>query len=105
MNKKAAFALVLAIIIPVVCYYIVKWTSDNATNMPRRYYMDSVITNITDGKTTTDTIWHRVDNITLVNQLGDTVSLYDIKNRVIVADFFFHELVKPERGQRSPTVI
>ena len=89
MNKKAAFALVLAIIIPVVCYYIVKWTSDDAINMPRRYYMDSVITKTIDGKTTTDTIWHKVDNISLVNQLGDTVSLHDIQNRVIVADFFF----------------
>lgn len=51
--------------------------------------MDSVITRAVDGRTTTDTIWHKTNNITLVNQLGDTVSLYDIKNRVIVADFFF----------------
>lgn len=57
--------------------------------MPRRYFMDSVITKTVDGKTTTDTVWHKTENITLVNQLGDTVSLYDIKNRVIVADFFF----------------
>lgn len=57
--------------------------------MPRRYFMDSVITRTVDGKTTTDTVWHKTENITLVNQLGDTVSLYNIKNRVIVADFFF----------------
>ena len=89
MNKKAALALLIAIILPVLCYYAVKWTSEEAIVMPRRYFMDSVITNTVDGKTTTDTIWHKTENITLVNQLGDTVSLYDIQNKVIVADFFF----------------
>src|SRR5919112_6656287 len=57
--------------------------------MPRRFYVDSVITKTVDGKTSSDTVWHRTANITLLNQLGDTVSLYDIKNRIIVADFFF----------------
>lgn len=89
MNKKAVLALILAILIPVICYYAVKWTSEEAIVMPRKYYMDSVITNVKDGKTTSDTIWHKSANITLVNQLGDTVSLYDIQNRVIVADFMF----------------
>lgn len=89
MNKKAAFALLIAIVLPMFCYYLVKWTSEEAIVMPRRYYSDSVITETKDGKTTTDTVWHKTANITLVNQLGDTVSLYDIENRVVVADFFF----------------
>lgn len=89
MNKKAVLALCLAILIPVMCYYAIKWSSETAIVMPRRFYVDSVITKTTDGKTTSDTIWHKTANITLVNQLGDTVSLYDIQNRVIVADFFF----------------
>ena len=89
MNKKAVLALCVAILIPVICYYIMKWQSDEAIVMPRRYYMDSLITHTKDGKTTTDTVWHKTANITLQNQLGDTVSLYDIQNRVIVADFFF----------------
>lgn len=89
MNKKALMALCLAFLIPVLCYYAVKWTSEDAIIMPRRYYSDSVVTRETDGKTTSDTVWHKTANITLVNQLGDTVSLYDIKDKVIVADFFF----------------
>jgi protein SCO1/2 len=44
---------------------------------------------VKDGKISTDTIWHKVANIRLVNQLGDTVNLYDIKGKTIVADFFF----------------
>lgn len=82
-------ALCLALAIPVVSYYIVKAVSQDTVIMPRRYFMDSVVTNTVDGKTTTDTIWHRTENISLLNQLGDTVSLYDIQGKVIVADFFF----------------
>ncbi|HEX8462127.1 MAG TPA: SCO family protein [Segetibacter sp.] len=63
--------------------------SEDAVVMPRRFLMDSVISNTVDGKTSTDTVWHKTGNITLTNQLGDTVSLYDIKNKIIVIDFFF----------------
>ncbi len=89
MNKKAVLALCIATLIPVVSYLILKRTGEDAVTMPRKYFMDSVVTNTVDGKTTTDTIWHTTGNIKLVNQLGDSVSLYDIQNRVIVADFFF----------------
>ena len=57
--------------------------------MPPRYFPDSVINKIVDGKTVTDTVWHRVNNISLVNQLGDTVSLDDINGSIIIADYFF----------------
>jgi len=89
MNKKAILALCIALLIPVVSYYILKAASDEAVAMPGRFYVDSVVTKTVDGKTTSDTVWHKTGNITLVNQLGDTVSLYDIQNKVIVADFFF----------------
>lgn len=89
MNKKAILAVSLAVLIPLLCYVVVKWASDEAIVMPRRYYADTVITKVIDGKTTDDTLWHKVDNFRLVNQLGDSVSLHDIKDRIIVADFFF----------------
>jgi protein SCO1/2 len=41
------------------------------------------------GKEVSDTVWHRVANISLQNQLGDSISLDMIKGKVIVADFFF----------------
>ncbi len=89
MNKKALLALSIALIIPVVSYFILKTESDDAVIMPRRYYADSVVNKVVGGKTITDTLWHKLPNIRLVNQLGDSVGLYDIKNKVIVADFFF----------------
>ena len=89
MNKKAVLALCIALFLPVICYYILKAATDEAVVMPKRFYVDSVITKTVDGKTSSDTVWHKTSNITLLNQLGDTVSLYDIQNKIIVADFFF----------------
>lgn len=37
----------------------------------------------------TDSIWHKTANITLQNQLGETVSLYEKQGKIMVVDFFF----------------
>lgn len=89
MNKKALLALCIAVLIPLFSYIFLKYASDKAIDMPRHYLLDSVTTKVNDGKLITDSVWHKTANITLVNQLGDTVSLYDIKGKIIVADFFF----------------
>ena len=76
-------------LLPVVSYFIVKKASDDAVIMPRRYYVDTVINKVVDGKNVTDTVWHKVADIELVNQLGDTVSFDDINGSIIIADYFF----------------
>jgi len=57
--------------------------------MPHHYLPDSIVSRVEDGKVMQDTVWHTVADIRLQNQLGDSVNLYDIKDKVIVADFFF----------------
>jgi protein SCO1/2 len=89
MTKKALLALMIAVIIPVFCYLVLKTTSDDAVIVPRKYIVDTVITIEEKGKIKTDTIWHKSANFTLVNQLGDTVHLYDIQGKSIVIDLFF----------------
>lgn len=89
MNKKSFLALSLAILIPLISYLFVKYASESAIDMPRNYLPDSVVTTVVDGRRSTDTVWHTVADIKLQNQLGDTVHLYDIQNKPIVADFFF----------------
>ena len=89
MNKKALIAISIAVLIPFISYMLVKTASDDAVIMPDHYLPDSVVTWVTDGRMSSDTAWHTVADIELVNQLGDTVNLYDIKGKVIVADFFF----------------
>jgi protein SCO1/2 len=89
MNKKALAGLAVALLLPVCCYLILKYASETAVDMPRKYLLDTVVTRIDKGKEITDSIWHTTANIRLQNQLGDTVSLYDKKGKIIVADFFF----------------
>lgn len=57
--------------------------------MPKHYFYDSVAVKEKSGKTTTDTIWHPIRNISFTNQLGNKVSLDDLHGKVLVFDFFF----------------
>ena len=89
MSKKALLALCIAIALPLVSYLLVKYFGDEAVVMPRRYFEDSIITRVKDGKESSDTVWHQVKNISLVNQLGDTIQLDQLRGKVLVIDFFF----------------
>ena len=89
MNKKALLAFGIAVVIPLLCYWWLKEASDNATAVPNHYFADTVINHIEKGEMVNDTVWHRVADFHLVNQLGDTVSLYNLKGKIIVMDFFF----------------
>jgi len=89
MSKKAILALMIAILIPAVSYILLKTASDHAVVMPRKYLLDSVVTVVKNGKQEDDSIWHVTKNIRLINQLGDTVHLYDKQGKIIVMNFFF----------------
>jgi protein SCO1/2 len=89
VSKKALTAVLLAVMVPVIGYLLMKRASDQAIGMPGRFYYDSITTVIRDGKTLTDTNWHSVNDFKFQNQLDRTVSLGDLPGKVIVADFFF----------------
>ena len=89
MNRKAILGLMLAILLPLTGYYMVKFFSSDAIHMPRRYFFDSVAIVNKDGKITSDTIWHHVKNINFINQLGKKVSLDSLKGKILVINFFF----------------
>ena len=90
MNKNAILSLMLAILMPLAGYLLVKHYSTEAVHMPRKYFEpDSIVTKERNGKLVTDTIWHKVKNLSFTNQLGKKVSLYDLHGKIIVLDFFF----------------
>ena len=89
MNKRAILGLLVAIILPFGGYFIVKYYGEAAVQMPRRYFFDSVVTTEKKGKLVTDTIWHKVKNMSLTNQLGKTVTLDELNGKILVIDFFF----------------
>ncbi len=89
MSKKSIYSLFIALAIPVFCYLWLKSASDSAVDMPRHYLLDTAYQTVVDGKIKSDSIWHTTKNIHLVNQLGDSVSLYDHQGKIIILDFFF----------------
>lgn len=89
MNKRAIFGLLLATVLPLSGYVLVKYYSEKAVQMPARYFFDSVDTTNDGGKINIDTAWHKAKDITLVNQLGDTVTLDSLRNKILVINFFF----------------
>lgn len=96
MNKKALYGILIALIIPLVAYFIMRTVPTIAP--PSRIFFDSVTTKISKGKELTDTIWSRVPDFSLTNQLGQKVSWKDlmyekndstIEGKIVVIDFFF----------------
>lgn len=89
MTKKAVLALLIAIVLPLLGYLLLSFFSQRDIRMPQRFFYDSVVVNNDHGKSTFDTTWHHVNNFHFTNQLGQQVSLDDLKGKVIVMDFFF----------------
>jgi protein SCO1/2 len=89
MTKKALLALMIAILLPLTGYLLVSYYTNRDVQMPPRYFYDSVNVVNKNGKTTYDTAWHSVSNMHFTNQLGQNVSLDDLKGKIIVLDFFF----------------
>jgi len=99
VNKTALYALILALLIPLVSYFIMKQMSTDAIHIPKPVYEDSIISKVVKGKIEKETIWHKIPNFKLTNQEGDQVSLHDMVRvdpesgdtvpKIIVANFFF----------------
>lgn len=96
MNKKAFYGILIALVIPLIAYLIMKAVPTIAP--PHRIFFDSVTTKISKGKEMTDTVWSRVPDFSFTNQLGQKVSWKDmmyqrndstIEGKIVVIDFFF----------------
>lgn len=79
----------LALLLPLIAYFIVKRQSETKIFMPRHYLPDSIISVSKNGKKVSDTVWHQLKNFSLSNQDGMPVTLDSLKGKIIIADFFF----------------
>lgn len=89
MSKKAIYGMLIAILIPLIGYLYVKTYSDRAVVMPRHFFADSINTHTRGGKQYTDTVWHRLRDFSLTNQLGQNISWKNMQGKIVVGDFFF----------------
>ncbi len=95
MNKKALYAIIIALIVPLVIFLYVNSLPKAA--IPKPIFYDSVSSVIKNGKQKNDTFWHHLPDFRLTNQLGQKVSLKDLvtvdgkdtNGRITVADFFY----------------
>ncbi len=74
---------------PLTGYLIVDHYGKNVVHIPPYFIAEKVDTVIRDGKMTFDTVYHQVKDFTLTNQLGEKVKPADVRNRILVVDFFF----------------
>ena len=89
MNKTALYAILIALIVPLISYFIVENNSRDAIQMPRHYFPDSVYHSTKRGKKVVDTAWHQLKDFSLMNQEGRTVNWDSLEGKIIIADFFF----------------
>lgn len=89
-NKKIFLALVVAVLLPLSFYLVTNELSKGKVKMPHYYLVDKVDTSTVNGKQEADTIYHRVADIELTNQLGEKVWLNkSLPGKALVLDFFF----------------
>jgi protein SCO1/2 len=99
VNKTALYALILAVLLPLVSYFIIKQFSAGALDIPQPVFSDTTISKVVNGKIKNETIWHKLPDFTLINQDGQQVSLHDMVKidpetgdtipKIVVANFFF----------------
>src|SRR5438552_15280754 len=95
VNKKALYAIILALIVPLAIFLYVNSLPKAA--IPKPIFYDSVSSVIKNGKLKNDTFWHHLPDFKLTNQLGQVVSFKDLTTangkdttgRIVVADFFY----------------
>ncbi|HRP89025.1 MAG TPA: SCO family protein [Edaphocola sp.] len=93
LNKKSKnylIGLAGAILLPLSIFLYYNKSVMNAVKLPKFYRVDKVDSISVDGKMRYDTIYHKVNDIQLVNQLGHNVSLNnDLRGKILVINFFF----------------
>jgi protein SCO1 len=95
VNQKALYAILIALIVPLIIFLYVN--SLPKAVIPKPIFYDSVSSVIKNGKQKNDTFWHHLPDFKLTNQLGQNVSLQDLvsingkdtNGKIVVADFFY----------------
>jgi protein SCO1/2 len=99
VNRTALYALILAVLLPLVSYFIIKQVSGGALDIPQPVFSDTTVSKVVNGKIKNETIWHKLPDFTLTNQDGKQVSLHEMVKvdpetgdtvpKIVVANFFF----------------
>lgn len=94
---KYLIGIAVAIVVPLSFFFVTRQFSDGKLKIPAYYRPEKdsdgkpiVKKIIQDDKTVYDTVFHKVKELVLTNQLGQTVSLNkDLRGKILVIDFIF----------------
>lgn len=94
MRSKKTFKYILGFMIaaavPLSFFFITRHFSDGKLKIPAYYRPEGTHVVMEKGKPVTDTVFHKVKDLQLTNQLGQTFSLNkDLKGKILVIDFIF----------------
>lgn len=82
--------MAVAFLLPLSFYLVVKLMSKDNIDLPDYFVVDRVDTVVEKGKTYYDSVYHRVADIELTNQFGETVSINKgMGDKIVVINFFF----------------
>jgi len=88
-NKNFIIGLAVAVLVPL-SFYIVGSFRYNTKFLPRYYIAEGIDSHQVKGKMQIDTVYHKVADLQLTNQLGRLISTNtDLKGKIMVIDFFF----------------
>lgn len=85
---KKPVVLFIILLFPALLYLVLSTGKHKMMRLPIYYPLD-VQTIEVDGKERVDTIYHSLPQFSLLDQDSQTVTLKDLENKVVVADFFF----------------
>ena len=89
--KSILFGGLFSLFVPLGAYLFLKFNGhDGHIKLPSHFGIDNIDSSVKEGKMVYDTTFHKVNDIRLVSQLGDTVSLNEtLKGKMLVVSFFF----------------
>jgi protein SCO1/2 len=89
--KSILIGSLFSALVPLAAFLFLKMKGhDGHIAMPAFYGIDRVDSQQTDQGWKKDTTFHRIQDIRLQNQLGDTISIHeDLKGKILVFHFFF----------------
>lgn len=89
--KSILLGGLFSVFVPLGAYLFLKLNGhDGHLKLPPVYGIERIDSHLVDGKYIRDTQYHEVRNITLRNQLGNSIALNDsLKGKILVVNFFF----------------
>lgn len=89
-SKNFIIGIAVAVLLPLFLYLLVDNLSKGKVKMPSHYRPEGTRNIVIRGKNVVDTVYHKVADITLTNQVNERHSLNnDLKDKILVLNFIF----------------